>query len=212
MKRLSVTVLFGLLLVLAHQTIAASQQRFPVLRYDQLTSEQKEWADKIAAPPRNAKFSNPPYSTYLHNLDLAARVTAMSDYLRWNTALTPRVSEFTILVGARHWTQQYEWHQHYPLALKAGVDKNVLNDMIEGKRPSQMMEDESIIYELATQLYRDKNVSDEVFDAAVAKFGERGVLDIVGILGYYDFVSMTLIVSKVEPPEDTIPKLKPFQR
>ena len=84
--------------------------------------------------------------------------------------------------------------------------------MIEGKRPSEMMEDESIIYELATQLYRDKNVSDEVFDAAVAKFGERGVLDIVGILGYYDFVSMTLIVSKVEPPEDNIPRLKPFQR
>jgi 4-carboxymuconolactone decarboxylase len=136
----------------------------------------------------------------------------MSDYLRWNTSLSPRLSEFTILVGARHWTQQYEWHQHYPLALKAGLDKSVLDDMIEGKQPSKLMEDEKIIYELATQLYRDKHLTDEVFNAAVAKFSERGVLDIVGILGYYDFVAMALIMSKAEPPKDDIPRLKPFPK
>jgi 4-carboxymuconolactone decarboxylase len=195
-----------------YQAVGADQPRFPVLRYDQLTAEQKEWADKIVAPPRNAKFGNPPYNTYLRNPALAARATAMSDYLRWNTSLSPRLSEFTILVGARHWTQQYEWHQHYPLALKAGLDKSVLDDMIEGKRPSKLMEDEAIIYELATQLYRDKNLSDEVFNAAVAKFSERGLLDIIGILGYYDFVAMALITSKVEPPKDDIPRLKPFPK
>ena len=183
-----------------------------MLRYDQLTAEQKEWADKITAPPRNAKFGNPPYNTYLRNPALATRATAMSDYLRWNTSLPARLSEFTILIGARHWSQQYEWHQHYPLALKAGLNKNILDDMIEGRRPSKMMEDETIVYDLATQLYRDKSVSDEVFNAAVAKFSERGVLDIVGILGYYDFVAMTLIMSKVEPPMDDIPRLKSLSK
>jgi 4-carboxymuconolactone decarboxylase len=212
MRWVLATILITLIEALPHQAIAADQQRFPVVRYDELTPEQKEWADKIAAPPRNAKFANPPYNTYLRNPPLAARATAMSDYLRWNTSLPARLSEFTILVGARHWYQQYEWHQHYPLALKAGLDKSVLDDMIEGKRPSKMMEDEAIIYDLASQLYRDKNVSDEVFKAAVNKFNERGVLDIVGILGYYDFVAMTLIMSKVEPPVDDIPRLKPLAK
>jgi 4-carboxymuconolactone decarboxylase len=209
MRYLVGTALVAFVWALPHQAVAADQPRFPVLRYDQLTAEQKEWADTIAAPPRNAKFGNPPYNTYLRSPGLAARATAMAEYLRWHTSLPPRLSEFTILVGARHWTQQYEWHQHYPLALKAGLDKGVLDDMIEGKRPSKMMPDETIIYDLATQLYRDKNVSDEVFAAAVAKFGERGVMDIIGILGFYDLTAMTLITSKVEPPVDDVPRLKP---
>lgn len=212
MKYLVGTALFASMWALPHQAIAAEQPRFPVLRYDQLSAEQKEWADTIAAPPRNAKFANPPYNTYLRSPGLAARATALAEYLRWHTSVPPRLSEFTILVGARHWTQQYEWHQHYPLALKAGVDKVVLDDMIEGKRPSKLMPDEAIIYDLATQLYRDKSVSDEVFAAAVAQFGERGVVDIVGILGFYDLTAMTLITSKVEPPVDDVPRLKPFPK
>lgn len=115
MRYLLGTVLFASAWMLAHPAVAADQQRFPVLRYDQLTAEQKAWADKIAAPPRNAKFSNPPYNTYLRSPALAERVTALAEYLRWHTSLLPRLSEFTILVGARHWTAQYEWHQHYPL-------------------------------------------------------------------------------------------------
>ena len=202
----------GLVSIMASQAVGAEQQRFPVLPYDRLTPEQKEWADKIAEPPRNAKFTNPPYNIYLRSPDLAARATAMSDYLRWNSSLPARLSEFTILIAARHWTQQYEWHQHYPLAVKAGLDTAILADMIEGRRPSKLKEDESVIYEFATQLYRDKNVSDDTFNAAVAAFGERGVLDIVGILGYYDLVSMTLIASKAEPPQDDVPRLKPFPK
>ena len=143
---------------------------------------------------------------------MAVRATAMAEYLRWKSSLPSRLSEFAILIAARQWTQQYEWHQHYRLALKGGLNPKILADMIVGKRPSEMKEDETILYEFATQLYRDKNVSDATFDAAVAKLGERSVMDIIGILGYYDFVSMTLIAGKAEPPPDDIPRLQPFPK
>ncbi len=211
MRHLFATTLIALALGLSQQAYSQDGQRFPILRSDQLTPDQKKWADEIAAPPRNAKFTNPPYNIYLRSPELAVRATAMADYLRWKSSLPPRLSEFAILIAARQWTQQYEWHQHYPLAIKGGLDQKILADMIVGKRPSEMKEDETILYEFATQLYRDKNVSDATFDAAVTKLGERSVMDIIGILGYYDFVSMTLIAAKAEPPQDDVPRLQPFK-
>src|SRR5450759_2133766 len=135
MKHLFATALIALTFSLPQQSYSQDRQRFPILRSDQLTPEQKKWADEIAAPPRNAKFTNPPYNIYLRSPELAVRVSAMSDYLRWKSSLPPRLSEFAILIVARQWTQQYEWHQHYPLAIKGGLDPKILADMIAGKRP-----------------------------------------------------------------------------
>src|SRR4051794_36884481 len=121
-----------LLLGVWQPALAQNSERFPPLKYEQLTPEQRKWADEIAAPPRNAKFTNPPYRIYLRSPELAARATAMSDYLRWNSSLPARLSEFAILITAREWTQQFEWHQHYPLAVKGGLDPKILADMIVG--------------------------------------------------------------------------------
>jgi 4-carboxymuconolactone decarboxylase len=94
--------------------------RFAPLKADELSPAQKAWADMIAPPPRNAKVGNPPYRAYVRDPELAPRLSALSDYLRWNTSLPPRLSEFAILITARQWTVQYEWFAHYPLALRAG--------------------------------------------------------------------------------------------
>jgi 4-carboxymuconolactone decarboxylase len=209
---LIIVVLAGLPSLLSQQSAAQDSSRFPALRLDQLTPEQKKWADDIAAPPRNAKFINPPYNEYIRSPELAARATAFAGYLRWNTSLSPRLSEFAILIAARQWTQQYEWHQHYPLAIKGGLDPKILADIVVGKRPGELKDDERILYDFVTQIYRNKNVSDVTFDAAVAKFGERGVMDLIGIVGYYDFVSMTLIAANAAPPKDDVPVLQPFPK
>jgi 4-carboxymuconolactone decarboxylase len=177
--------------------------RFAPLKADELSPAQKAWADAIAVPPRNAKFGSAPYRAYIRNPELAPRLSALSDYLRWNTTLPPRLSELAILITARNWTAQYEWAAHYPLAIKAGVDAKILGDLAAGRRPESMREDEAALYDLATSLYHDKKVSDPVFKAAVGKFGERGVMDIIGIIGYYDLVSMTLITMQVGAPDDS---------
>jgi 4-carboxymuconolactone decarboxylase len=195
-------------------TIVAAQEkpRFPPLSLEQLTPEQRKWAEAIAAPPRNAKFGNPPYDTYLRSPELAPRLSALSDYVRWGSSLPPRLSEFAILLAARHWTQQYEWHAHYPLAVKGGLDPNILAALVVGKRPDGMKDDEEALHNFVTELYRDKNVADATFQATIAKFGERGVMDIIAIIGYYDLVSMTLITSQAAPPKDDIPSLQPLPK
>jgi 4-carboxymuconolactone decarboxylase len=178
--------------------------RFPPLKAEELNPAQKAWAEMIAAPPRNAKFTNPPYRAYIRNPDLAPRLTAMSEYLRWNTSLPPRLSELAILITARQWTAQYEWFAHYPLALKGGLDPSIANDIAAGKRPANMKDDEAALYDLAMALYVDKKVSDPVYKAALEKFGERGIMDIIGIIGYYDITSMTLITMQAGAPNDSV--------
>src|SRR5205807_8879066 len=130
--------------------------RFTPLKAEELTPPQKAWADAIAVPPRNAKFGNPPYRAYIRSPDLAPKLSALSDYLRWNTSLPPRLSELAILITARQWTAQYEWFAHYPLALKGGLDPGIVNDIAAGKRPANMKDDEAALYDLATALYVDK--------------------------------------------------------
>ena len=189
---------------------AQETKRFPELRAEQLTPEQKKWAESIAQPPRNAKFTNFPYRAYIHSPELAVRLQAMSDYGRWNTQQPARLSEFAILITARQWSSQWIWRGHYTLAIKGGLDPKVALDLTAGKRLAGMKEDEAILYDLATQIYRDKAVSDDMYEKAQIKFGERGILDLIGIMGYYYTVAMILITAKAVPPLDDIPKLQPL--
>jgi len=212
MKLLAGTAFAAVALWAPHIAAAQERPRLPPLALEQLTPEQKKWAEAIAAPPRNAKFGNPPYNTYLRSPELAPKLSALSDYVRWGSSLPPRLSEFAILLAARHWTQQYEWHAHYPLAIKGGLDPNILAALVVGKQPEGMKDDESALYNFVTELYRDKNVADATFQVATAKFGERGVMDIIAIIGYYDLVSMTLITSQAAPPRDDVPSLQPLPK
>jgi 4-carboxymuconolactone decarboxylase len=200
---------FGLAALVAMPQAGRAEDitRFAPLKADELTPAQKAWAEMIAPPPRNAKITNPPYRAYVRNPELAPRLSALSDYLRWHTSLPPRLSELAILITARQWTAQYEWFAHYPLALKAGLDPAVLSAIAAGKRPENMKDDEAALYDLATALYRDKQVPDAVYGAAREKFGERGIMDIIGIIGYYDLVSMTLITMQAGAPNDSVAPL-----
>ena len=125
------------LLAISPASRAEDITRFAPLKAEELTPPQKAWADEIAAPPRNAKFGNPPYRAYIRNPDLAPKLSALSEYLRWNTSLSPRLSEMAILITAREWTAQYEWFAHYPLALKGGLDPKVADAIAAGKRPER---------------------------------------------------------------------------
>ena len=190
---------------------AQETKRFPEIRPEQLTPEQKKWAESIALPPRNAKYTNFPYRAYIHSPELAVRLQALSDYGRWNTQQPARLSEFAILITARQWSSQWIWRGHYTLAIKGGLDPRVALDLAAGKRPAGMKEDEAILYDLAIQIYRDKAVTDDMYQKAQIKFGERGILDLIGIMGYYDTVAMILITAKAVPPFDEIPRLQPLK-
>jgi 4-carboxymuconolactone decarboxylase len=207
MKKLFAGAALAAVIVLPSAGRTEDITRFTPLKTEELTPPQKAWADMIAAPPRNAKFTAPPYRAYIRNPDLAPKLSALSEYLRWNTSLAPRLSELAILITAREWTAQYEWFAHYPLALKGGLDPKVAEAIAAGNRPDSMKDDEAALYDLATALYRDRKVTDPVYKAALDKFGERGIMDIIGIIGYYDLVSMTLITMQAGPPNDSVKPL-----
>jgi len=190
---------------------AAAQDRFPALNPDQLTPEQKAYAESIAKPPRNANHKNPPYKVYIRSPELAKRVEAVSDYVRWNTGQPARLTELAIMITARHWSNQWIWRGHYRAAVRGGLDPSVGAAMAAGKRPEALKEDETILYNYATEMYRDKAVSDATYAAAVKVFGERGLIDLIATMGYYDMVAMTLIAAKAIPPkEDDVPQLMPL--
>ncbi|SRR6266508_1103428 len=206
MSHLFTTALIAAAFVLPQA--AGAQERYPALNPDQLTPEQKAYADSIAKPPRNANFKNPPYKVYIRSPELAKRVEAVSDYVRWNTGQPARLTELAIMITARHWSSHWIWRSHYRAAVRGGLDPKVGADIAAGKRPDTMKEDETILYNYATEMYREKSVSDATFAAAVKQFGERGLIDLVATMGYYDMVAMTLIAAKaIAPREEDVPPL-----
>jgi 4-carboxymuconolactone decarboxylase len=188
---------------------AHADERFSELRLDQLTPEQQKMATVLTTPPRSGGLINSgPFNAYARSPGLGLLLLQVSDYVRFNSSLPPRLSEFAIMIAARHWSQPYEWRAHYPLAIKGGLERPILVDLGAGVRPQGMKDDETALYDFCTELYRDKNVSDAAFKAAIAKFGERGIMDLIGIIGYYDIASMALIVQNTTAkPVDEAPLL-----
>src|SRR6202035_3237383 len=164
--------LAGLLTLMAP---AQAQERFSPLQLDQLSPEQQKMATVLVTPPRNSQLNSGPFNVYARSPGLGLLLLQVSDYVRFNSSLPPRLSEFAIMIAARQWSQPYEWRAHYPLAIKGGLDRQVLVDLGAGTKPQGMKEDETALYDFCTELYRDKNVNDITFKAALAKFGERGI-------------------------------------
>jgi len=184
--------------------------RLPPLAATELTPAQRDAVDAFRAA-RGAEISGPFYPL-LRSPELMTRTRAMGDYLRYKSALPPRLSEFVILLTAREWTQQYEWNAHYPIALKAGVKRDILDAMAEGRRPAAMSEEEAILYALCQELHRDKAVSDATYARALKAFGEQGVVDTIGISGYYTLLAMTLNTARTPPGENGSPVLRPIPK
>ena len=153
-----------------------------------------------------------PWVALLRSPDVMTRARALSDYLRFKSVLPPRLSEFVILMTARHWTQQYEWNAHYQLAMTGGLKPDVAKAIAEGRRPEHMAEDEEILYNFCMELHRNQSVSDVTYARAVSKFGEQGVIDTVSLTGYYVMISMILNTARTPLPEGVAPALAPFPR
>lgn len=200
MKKIAIVA--GLLALSSASLVYAEDiGRFPPLKTEEMSPAQKAFADTLTAPPRNGSHANPPFRAYIRSPELAERLIALADYVRYRTSLPPRLSEMAILITARQWMAQYEWYAHYPQAMKGGLDPKVAASIAAGTRPEGMKDDESALYDLATSLYRDHAVSDAVYRAAYAAFGERGIMDMIGIIGFYDITSMTLLTMQAGVPD-----------
>lgn len=187
-----------------------AQDRMPPIPPGQQTEAQKKAVAEFTAV-RKAEVSGP-FVPMLRSPEVMNRARAMGDYLRFNSVLPPRLSEFAILITARQWTQNYEWDAHNRLALEGGLSQDIVNAIAQGRRPEKMADDEEILYTFCDELHRNQSISDPTYARAVAKFGEQGVIDIVGISGYYTMLAMVLNTARTPVPAGRTPALAPFPR
>ena len=179
---------------------ALAEERLPTIAPEKYTDQQKQAAEDFKAGRKVPVFG--PFEPMMHSPQLMNHARAMGDYLRFNAAIGSVLSEFAILIAAREWTQDYEWYVHYPLALKAGIQRDVIDAIADGRRPETMSDDERIVYDFLTELNRTKRVSDTTFERADRRFGKRGVVDLTGINGYYALLAMQLNVARYPIPKD----------
>lgn len=189
---------------------AMAQDRLPEIPADKLTEAQKKASEEFLAARKVPVFG--PFVPLLRSPELMLNASNMGLHLRYRSALPLKLSEFVILLTAREWSQQLEWHIHQPIALKAGLDPAIVEAIRDGRRPDAMPEDEALVYAFSTELHRNKAVSDKTYAAVVARFGEQGAIDMAGINGYYTLLAMTLNMARTALPAGTEPPLPPLIR
>jgi 4-carboxymuconolactone decarboxylase len=190
--------------------LAGAQDRMPRIPADKLTDAQKKAIEEFKAA-RSADISGP-FVAMLRSPEVMNRARAMGDYLRFRSSLPPRLSELVIILTARRWTQQYEWNAHAPLAVKGGLDAAIVNAIAAGRRPDRMAEDEDIVYSLFDEIHRHQAVSDGTYARAVGKIGEQGVIDVMGLSGYYTTLAMVMNTARTPLPDGAKPALAPLPR
>jgi len=182
--------------------------RFPALPFDALTKEQREAAEAIARGPRGALYG--PFVPLLRSPELMDCAQRMGEYLRYRSAIGTRLSELVILVIARFWTQQVEWAIHAPIAADVGIASETIDAIAAGRRPEGMSADEATVYEFSVELCVNRGVCDTTFHRALERFGERGVIDLLGLNGYYTFLSMLMNGARTAAPATMVPPLEPL--
>ncbi len=163
------------------------------------TPRQKEIHDAIAGGPRGGVRG--PLAVWLHRPELAAAAQALGRYCRYDTLLPPHLSELAILVTASAWKAEYEWAAHAPIALKAGVPEAAIEAIRRGERPDLPDETMAATHAFAVEMTASRQVSDANYARAAAALGKEGVVDLVGILGYYGLISATLNAFRIPAPD-----------
>ncbi|MGZ8209687.1 MAG: carboxymuconolactone decarboxylase family protein [Burkholderiales bacterium] len=174
-------------------------ERMPLIADERMTPEQKKAAVELAAGPRGEVKG--PFVALLRSPDFMSRVQKVGEYIRFVCPLDKRINEFAAIIAARHWNQQFEWWAHYRQALEAGMKREIADAVREGRRPTGMAEDEEIVYDLLTEVLVNKGASDATYRRALAKFGEQGVIDVIGVAGYYALLAMVMNVARTAVPE-----------
>jgi 4-carboxymuconolactone decarboxylase len=148
----------------------------------------------LVAGPRRVLTG--PFIPLLRSPELLTRLQKTGEYLRFQNSIGPKLTEFVILLTARQWTQQYEFDTHVPLALKAGVKSELVAAISEGRRPTGMADDEEAVYEFFSELRQDRSVTDATYSRVEGKFGEKGVIDMTCLIGYYTTLAMVMNVAR----------------
>jgi 4-carboxymuconolactone decarboxylase len=194
--------------IVALLACARADDRLPPLPAGKYSEVQRKAVQEFLRERGQPVFG--PFVPLLRSPELMLSAKSMGDYLRFKSALPPRIGELAILVVCREWTQQVEWQIHSPLALQAGVSRDTIEAIGDGRRPDKLAADEQVAYDLSIEILRNRRVSDETYRRAVAAFGEQGVVDLLGLNGYYGLLAVVMNAARTPPPPSTAVPLRAF--
>jgi len=177
--------------------------RLALIDESHMNEAQKALLNSLRAGPRGASITpRGPFAVWMHAPEFGDLAQKVGAHCRYGTALPPRLSEFAILCTARLWRAQYEWFAHAPMAEKGGVKPTTIEDLRRGRAPKSAPKDERAIYDFIQELYKTRRVSDRTYKRVHSILGDAATVELVGILGYYVLISMTLNVFRMLPPEN----------
>ena len=185
---------------------AGKTPRFPQLTMDQLDEAQRPLGEQIMKV--SSTGIGGPYNPMLRSPVLGQRLFDLFHYLRWETSVPTRLNEFAILIIGRQWRSQVEWFAHAPIAAKAGLSPDIIAELKASKRPSNMAEDEALVYDFVTELTTKKKLSDETFARAKKLFNDQQIVDLTAVAGNYVMVAMMLAMAEQSVPPG---KEEPFK-
>lgn len=176
------------------------QSRLTPLSEEQMSSEQKQVLNAILQGPRGNLDG--PFLAWIHSPALADHAQQLGAFCRYKTRLPLRLSELAILVTAQAWQSQAEWQIHEPIALENGLDPVQIEAIRCNGTPQFNREDEQLVYEVSRVMYQSRRIPDALYQSAVDHFGEAAMVELIGILGYYSLVAMTLNAFHVRRESD----------
>ena len=182
--------------------------RFPPLKWEDMTPEQKAMVEHLLEGPRNSLGG--PFNIMLRSPEIGDLAQEFGGKLRFLDTMPVRLRELAIIITARYWTAQFEWTVHRAAAERSGVSKEIIEAIRQGKRPQNMADDEVTVYQFASEILENHQVSDQTFAAAKDLLGERGVVELTTLIGYYQLVSMLLNVDEYPLPAGVQPELAPL--
>lgn len=174
---------------------------------EEMTEAQRVVADEAVSGKRGRMPA--PLRAWIHSPELGRRAQKLGELMRYETVLGPRLSELAILVTARFWTSHYEWFAHRNEALKAGLEPEIIEAIATRSKPNFSDSKARVVYDYASQLHHVHEIPPELHAAAARELGERGIVELVGLLGYYTLVARTLNAFEVGLPEGTANELRP---
>ena len=175
--------------------------RLPAIAFEQMSSMQQSAARSVIDGPRGALYG--PFIPLIRSPELLLAAQAMGEYLRFRSAIGVQLTELAILITARHWNQQVEWAIHAPIATQQGINSNIINSISLRQRPVSMSDEEAIVHDFCVELHQQKGVSERTYLAALTRFGELGVVDLIGINGYYTFLAMVMNAAQTSVPHSS---------
>lgn len=183
--------------------------RFAPLTYREMTPPQKKMFEGLISGERRG--AGGPFNVLLRSPEMGDLAQRFGASMRFHSSIPSKLNELAIIITAQHWRSNYEWYAHKRAALGAGLNPAIVDAIAAGTRPAAMQADEEAVYNFCTELLANRQISDRTFQIARDRFGERGVVDLIGVSGYYGLVSMLLNVDRYPLPEGVKPELKPLR-